>query len=78
MDNTPERAIGNVKFTLSAADRCFIRKLLDEYIAREFGEEIARVCKLPYEQRVEYYSDMFDYARECGVNFDKPATGVHR
>lgn len=63
---------------LSQADHHYLRKLLDEYLVREFGEEMARVCKLPYEQRFDYIADMFDYARECGVNFDKPATGVKR
>lgn len=63
---------------LSPADHHYVRKLLDEYLVREFGEEMARVCKLPYEQRLDYIADMFDYARQCGVNFDKPATGVTR
>lgn len=34
---------------LSQADHHYLRKLLDEYLVREFGEEMARVCKLPYE-----------------------------
>jgi hypothetical protein len=68
----------NYSLRLSPADRRFVRVLLDEYLVREFGEEMAGVCKLPYEQRIAYIADMFDYARECGVNFDKPATGVQR
>lgn len=38
---------------LSPADRHFLRKLLDKYLARELGEEMARVCKLPFEQRLD-------------------------
>lgn len=63
---------------LLQAGHHYLRKLRDEYLVREFGEEPARVCKLPYEQRFDYIGEMFDYARECGVNFDKPATGVKR
>jgi hypothetical protein len=63
---------------LSRADRHYLRKLLDQYLVREFGEEMARVCKLPYEQRLDYIADMMDHARACGVSFEKPADGVVR
>jgi hypothetical protein len=62
----------------SEADRAFVRRALNEFLERELGEEMARVCRMPYQQRFDYIADMIDYAESRGVNFDKPATGVTR
>jgi hypothetical protein len=62
----------------SEADRAFVRRALNEFLERELGEEMARVCRLPYKKRFEYIADMIDHAESKGVKFDKPATGVTR
>ncbi|RIK82094.1 MAG: hypothetical protein DCC68_07125 [Planctomycetota bacterium] len=60
----------------SEADRAFVRRVLNEFLERELGEEMARVCRLPHKERFEYIDDMIDYAESKGAKFDRPATGV--
>jgi hypothetical protein len=59
-------------------DRRFLRRALNRFLKRTLGEEMARVCRLPYAERRAYVNDMIDWAESCGVKFDKPATGVTR
>ena len=55
-----------------------LREIEYEFHVRAFGEEMARVNFLPFEQRKAYIHDMIDYARSKGVKFEKEALGVTR
>ena len=47
-----------------------------DFHVRAFGEEMARVNFLPFEERRRYVAEMVDHALREGVKFDKPALGV--
>ena len=55
-----------------------IRRVLRDFQVRAFGEEMARVNRLPLAERQKYVNDMIDYANSQGVSFEKPAEGVTR
>jgi hypothetical protein len=63
---------------LTPETRAFIRREINKYMARAFGEELARVSRLPLEERRAYIDEMIDYAYRQGVSFEKPAEGVTR
>jgi hypothetical protein len=55
-----------------------IRRVRRDFEIRAFGEEMARVNRLPLAERRAYINDIIDYAKSKGVSFEKPAEGVTR
>ncbi len=53
-----------------------LREIEYDFHVRQFGEEMARVNFMPFEQRMEYLYDMIDHAVAKGVKFERPALGV--
>ena len=53
---------------------------LDEAIhafhVRAFGEQLARINRLPLQERRREVAAIYDHARERGVPIDKPALGT--
>ena len=58
--------------------RRHLRRIFYRFQVRKFGEEMAWVNRLPYDQRRAYINHMIDYAKSKGVSFEKPAEGVTR
>lgn len=50
--------------------------IFEEHLRREFGDEIARVAKLPLMERYRYVAWMIDNARRQGVNLTREPRGV--
>ncbi len=53
-----------------------LSELREEHLRREFGDEIARVAKLPLMERYRYVAWMIDNARRHGVNLTREPRGV--
>jgi len=53
-----------------------ISELRYEYIRRQFGDEIARVAKLPLMERYRYVAWMIDNGRRHGVKNQRVPRGV--
>jgi hypothetical protein len=53
-----------------------LRKVEYDFHVRAFGEEMARVNRLPLAERRRYIGEMVDHAIRKGVKSDKPALGV--
>ena len=53
-----------------------LRRAIYEFHVRAFGEEMARVNRLPFAARRKYIGEMVDHAIQKGVKSDKPALGV--
>lgn len=53
-----------------------LRKAIYDFHVRAFGEELARVNRLPPAARRRYIGEMVDHAVRKGVKSDKPALGV--
>jgi hypothetical protein len=52
-----------------------IQSLRDEHLSRQFGDEIARVAKLPLMDRYRYVAWMIDNGRRHGVKNDREPRG---
>lgn len=52
------------------------RSVFEEYIRQSFGDEIARVSKLPLMERYRYVAWMIDNGRKHGVNHTREPRGV--
>lgn len=50
--------------------------IFEEHLRREFGDEIARVAKLPLMERYRYVAWMIDNARSHGVKLTREPRGV--
>ena len=61
---------------LTAAQRKVIHEIREEHLRREFGDEIARVAKLPLMERYRYVAWMIDNARSHGVKVTREPRGV--
>ncbi len=48
----------------------------EEFLRRAFGDEIARVAKLPLEERYRYVAWMIDNGRRHGVKHVREPRGV--
>ena len=53
-----------------------LKRVEYNFHVRAFGEEMARVNRLPLAERRRYVADMVDHAVRKGVKFNKPALGV--
>jgi hypothetical protein len=53
-----------------------MRKIMHDYHARAFGEELARINFLPEKLRKQAVAEMIDHARSKGVDLSRPALGV--
>lgn len=53
-----------------------IQTLRDEHLRRAFGDEIARVAKLPLMERYRYVAWMIDNGRRHGVKHVREPRGV--
>ena len=53
-----------------------MRKIMREYHARAFGDELARINFLPEKRRKQAVAEMIDYARSKGGDLSRPALGV--
>jgi len=53
-----------------------LRRAIYDFHVRAFGEEMARVNRLPLAARRRYIGEMVDHAIQKGVKSDKPAMGV--
>jgi hypothetical protein len=51
-------------------------KIMRDYHARAFGEELARINFLPEKRRKQAVAEMIDHARSKGVDLSRPALGV--
>jgi hypothetical protein len=60
---------------LTAAQRRRLRRILRDFHARAFGEELARINFLPGKERKQAVAEMIDHARRKGVNLGRPARG---
>jgi hypothetical protein len=61
---------------LTPAVEAHLLDLEYQFQAREFGEEMAEVNRLPLPQRRQYVHDIVDRAISRHVNLDHPAIGV--
>ena len=52
------------------------REAIHDFHVRAFGEEMARVNRLPLAARRRYIGEMVDHAVQKGVKSVKPALGV--
>lgn len=50
--------------------------VFEEYLRRAFGDEIARVSKLPLDERYRYVAWMIDNGRRHGVKHAREPLGV--
>ena len=50
--------------------------IFEDYLRREFGDEIARVSKLPLMERYRYVAWMIENGRRHGVNHVREPRGV--
>lgn len=55
------------------AVEAFLVHVEREFHVRAFGEELARINQLPYEERRAYLHDMMDHARRRGVRRGDPS-----
>ena len=53
-----------------------ISELREDYLRRSFGDEIARVSKLPLTERYRYVAWMIDNGRKHGVKHVSEPRGV--
>jgi hypothetical protein len=53
-----------------------IRQVREDYLRRQFGDEIARVSKLPLDERYRYVAWMIDNGRRHGVKNRREPRGV--
>ena len=67
---------GKRKETHAPAMRRKLRRAIYDFHVRAFGEEMARVNRLPLAGRRRYIGEMVDHAIRKGVKSDKPALGV--
>ena len=61
---------------LTAAQREMIHEIREEHLRRAFGDEIARVSKLPLMDRYRYVAWMIDNGRRHGVKHTRKPRGV--
>lgn len=50
--------------------------VFEDYLRRAFGDEIARVSRLPLEERYRYVAWMIDNGRRHGVKHEREPRGV--
>ncbi len=72
-DSCPE--VKAVSQPISDERRAAIRAIRQDFIRRQFGDEIARVSRLSLDERFRYVGWMVDNARKHRVKFEKPARG---
>ena len=72
--NTPSKPPTLVP--LPPTKRRRMRKIMRDYHARAFGEELARINFLPEKRRKQAVAEMIDHARSKGVDLSRPALGV--
>lgn len=53
-----------------------LRRAVDDFHVRTFGEELGRVNFQPLPKRRQYVGEMVDHALRKGVKFERPALGV--
>jgi hypothetical protein len=61
---------------LTATQQQRIRQIREEHLRRAFGDEIARVSKLPLIERYRYVAWMIDNGRKHGVKHTREPRGV--
>ncbi|MDH4477024.1 MAG: hypothetical protein QE274_11145 [Verrucomicrobiaceae bacterium] len=61
---------------LTATQQQRIRQIREEHLRRAFGDEIARVSKLPLMERYRYVAWMIDNGRKHGVKHTREPRGV--
>lgn len=52
------------------------RSIFEDYLREAFGDEIARVSRLPLEERYRYVAWMIDNGRKHGVKNERVPLGV--
>ncbi len=62
--------------SLTAEQQQHIRQIRAEHLRRQFGDEIARVSKLPLMERYRYVAWMIDNGRKHGVKNTRVPRGV--
>jgi len=62
--------------TLTSAQRERICEIREDHLRRAFGDEIARVSKLPLMERYRYVAWMIDNGRKHGVKHVREPRGV--
>ena len=61
---------------LTADQQQRIRQIREDHIRQSFGDEIARVSKLPLMERYRYVAWMIDNGRKHGVKNTREPRGV--
>jgi hypothetical protein len=61
---------------LTADQQQRIRQIREDHIRQSFGDEIARVSKLPLMERYRYVAWMIDNGRKHGVKHTREPRGV--
>jgi hypothetical protein len=61
---------------LTADQQQRIRQIREDHIRQSFGDEIARVSKLPLMERYRYVAWMIDNGRKHGVKDTREPRGV--
>jgi hypothetical protein len=61
---------------LTATQQQRIRQIREDHLRRAFGDEIARVSKLPLMERYRYVAWMIDNGRKHGVKHTREPRGV--
>jgi hypothetical protein len=62
--------------SLTADEQQRIRQIREDHIRQAFGDEIARVSKLPLMERYRYVAWMIDNGRKHGVDHTREPRGV--
>jgi hypothetical protein len=62
--------------SLTADQQQRIRQIREDHIRQSFGDEIARVSKLPLMERYRYVAWMIDNGRKHGVKNTREPRGV--
>ena len=61
---------------LTSAQGSSLSEIHEDYLRRAFGDEIARVSKLPLMERYRYVAWMIDNGRKHGVKNTREPRGV--